>query len=812
MRSDPVGRRQTGVKDQPSPFRASSFPTHAPSPQPPPVSHPPSSPRPTPLPTPTQSLVLSPMEGWLPLLLTAIALYCIVFGIISANWVSSDVALLTTSAIGLLLGLAVAKIPYFPQALLHMTACVIGYCIAYWFTSVITFHASPGALFFDIERAFTGQIGFESVQDSAMVFSFYLAFLCFFLGYFGCWLVYRAHLPWLVALVYCAIMLMNLNYVDASQHNVVLLLIIMLGAILLLVARMTIIAQITQWKQEGLYTDRAWIQSITGRCMQIACIFTLAALLCSWLLPMQTQPASGKLLWNQLNNEWATIFDVHSSQTNHGQEQAVNDIFAKNLKITNTVTLPGGDLLTYTSSDHQSHYLEGFTYNLYDGHSWTSSANTFKTTVQPKKNLPSDPLDDSNETTVTTNVKMLQTLNEEQNYIFAPSQPLSFSVPVLVTRDHIDGATSAWIDQQGSLTTNASYQVTSTSPALDPDSLSAIPLPAENINPWSSDSYYSQSGSLYLTLPKDLSPQVARTTSDWTSGATSAYQALQQLADHLSNTAQFKYSLDNPPLPKNEDVVDVLLQTKSGYCTYYATTMAVMGRQLGIPTRVVNGFSSGHATPTTQGWTVSGTDAHAWVQAYIPGYGWLNFDPTPGFSLSNSHQTQTKIPAATPKPQPTKTVAHPTPPKSTPKHSASNNTSATASNFLLFGSLAMVLLLCTIALFVAYTRKRRNQLQALPIDPASFFLRLCRTAARFGLGPRSWQTPYEYSAMLGQQMPAYTGFFWRVAHLFVRNRWGTVTVQRTIKEQEAQALGQQWPHLYRALLISTMQRWLRRKP
>ncbi len=804
MRSGPVGRRQVGVKDQPLPFHSPSFQTYAPSPQPTP------SPRLTPVP-PARRAPLAPMEGWLPLLLTAIALYCIVFGIISANWVSSDAALLTTSALGLLLGLAVAKIPYLPQALLHISACVIGYLIAYWFTSVITFHSSPNALFLDIERAFTGQIGFESVQDSAMVFSFYLAFLCFFLGYFGCWLVYRAHLPWLVALVYCAIMLMNLNYVDGSQHNVVLLLIIMLGAILLLIARMTIIVQIAQWKQEGLYTDHAWIQKITGRCMQIACILTLAALLCSWLLPVQNQPTSGKVLWSDLNNDWSNLFNVHATQTSHGQEQTINDIFAKSLKITNTVTLPAGDVLTYTSSDHQPHYLEGFTYNFYDGHTWTSSANTIKTIVQAKKNLPVDPINAPDQTTITTNVKMLQTLNEEQNYIFGPSQPVRFSVPTLVTRDNTQGATSAWIEQQGSLTTNVSYQVTSALPSLDPNALSAIPLPAENKDLWSADPYYTQSSSLYLALPKDLSPQVTHTTAAWTNDSTSAYQALQQIVAHLSDTTHFKYSLDNPALPKNKDVVDVLLQTKSGYCTYYATAMAVMGRQLGIPTRVVNGFSSGHFVPTSQGWTISGTDAHSWVQAYIPAYGWLNFDPTPGFSLNNQSQTQPKTPTATPKSQPTKTT-HPTLPKSTPKHAHTNNTSSAASGrILLFSLLALLLFLCIIAILLVYTTKRRQQTLSVPMHPASFFLRLCRLSARFGLGPRSWQTPYEYSAMLSQQMPSHASFFWCVAHLFVRDRWDSVSAPPMLKEQEVQALSQQWPRLRRALFISTLQRWLPRK-
>ena len=65
-----------------------------------------------------------------------------------------------------------------------------------------------------------------------MVFLFYLTFLSFFLAYFGVWLIYRARLPWLVALIYCAIMLVNLNYI---KQDLSYLVIIMLAALSLLI-------------------------------------------------------------------------------------------------------------------------------------------------------------------------------------------------------------------------------------------------------------------------------------------------------------------------------------------------------------------------------------------------------------------------------------------------------------------------------------------------------------------------------------------------------------------------------------------------
>ena len=77
-----------------------------------------------------------------------------------------------------------------------------------------------------------------------------------------------------------------------------------------------------------------------------------------------------------------------------------------------------------------------------------------------------------------------------------------------------------------------------------------------------------------------------------------------------------------PPL------VDFLVRTKLGYCQHFAGAMALMLRYLGIPARVAVGFTSGSWKDGV--WTVTDHDAHAWVEAWFAGYGWLAFDPTPG--------------------------------------------------------------------------------------------------------------------------------------------------------------------------------------
>jgi transglutaminase superfamily protein/transglutaminase TgpA-like protein len=88
---------------------------------------------------------------------------------------------------------------------------------------------------------------------------------------------------------------------------------------------------------------------------------------------------------------------------------------------------------------------------------------------------------------------------------------------------------------------------------------------------------------------------------------------------------------ETPPQPAGMPaLVAFVTQTRSGYCQHFAGAMALMLRYLGIPARVAAGFTSGSYDRKAGEWTVTDHDAHTWVEAWFPRYGWLPFDPTPG--------------------------------------------------------------------------------------------------------------------------------------------------------------------------------------
>jgi transglutaminase-like putative cysteine protease len=92
----------------------------------------------------------------------------------------------------------------------------------------------------------------------------------------------------------------------------------------------------------------------------------------------------------------------------------------------------------------------------------------------------------------------------------------------------------------------------------------------------------------------------------------------------------FRYDETPPPIGNVAPLVAFVMDTRRGYCQHFAGAMALMLRYLGIPARVAAGFTSGEYDRGSHEWTVTDHDAHTWVEAWFPHYGWLPFDPTPG--------------------------------------------------------------------------------------------------------------------------------------------------------------------------------------
>jgi transglutaminase-like putative cysteine protease len=145
----------------------------------------------------------------------------------------------------------------------------------------------------------------------------------------------------------------------------------------------------------------------------------------------------------------------------------------------------------------------------------------------------------------------------------------------------------------------------------------------------------------YTELPHSY-PQAHALAQSVTAGATTTYAQVEALIAWIG--ANTRYSTDIPPLPAGADTVnEFLFGDRVGFCEQISTSLAVMLRSLGIPAREVVGYVPGPYNPITDLYEVQADDAHAWVQVWIPGYGWQSFDPTAVVPLANPRPGATAL-------------------------------------------------------------------------------------------------------------------------------------------------------------------------
>ena len=129
-----------------------------------------------------------------------------------------------------------------------------------------------------------------------------------------------------------------------------------------------------------------------------------------------------------------------------------------------------------------------------------------------------------------------------------------------------------------------------------------------------------------LQLPS-LDTRIPRLAEKITAGLSNNYDRAAAIEFYLRNN--FGYTLELLRVMPRDPLANFLFERKRGHCEYFASSMAVLLRSLRIPARVVNGFRGGEFNDLTSQYVVRARSAHAWVEVYFPGYGWIDFDPTP---------------------------------------------------------------------------------------------------------------------------------------------------------------------------------------
>jgi transglutaminase-like putative cysteine protease len=272
-----------------------------------------------------------------------------------------------------------------------------------------------------------------------------------------------------------------------------------------------------------------------------------------------------------------------------------------------TAAEPGG----FFEPPGQQHYWRGAIYENYNGRGWDMAP--LGEAAPPPSGYPPE---DSSRYPLRQEFEILEPGDER---LFAASQPVLASEGLLLRTPIEDDLTTLL---QG---VEREYSVVSLVPRVTQDRLIAAGA-----------DYPAAIRSSYLQLPPEV-PQRVRTLADRISaGGDSVFEQAARIQEYLRRN--YDYEIDVPPPPPGRDVVDYFLfDSPGGFCSYYASAMVVLLRLEGVPARVVTGFATGAWEPGQGRYRVAASDAHAWVEVYFPGYGWIEFEPTPSRSPFQYH-------------------------------------------------------------------------------------------------------------------------------------------------------------------------------
>ncbi|MCP5120151.1 MAG: transglutaminase domain-containing protein, partial [bacterium] len=138
-----------------------------------------------------------------------------------------------------------------------------------------------------------------------------------------------------------------------------------------------------------------------------------------------------------------------------------------------------------------------------------------------------------------------------------------------------------------------------------------------------------------LEVPEETDPRLRELAAKLAEGTSSPEELVQRTVEHVGSTC--RYSLDVGKFESDQPVAEFLFEKKRGYCQYFASAAALLLRLQGVPTRYIGGFNVTGSNRRGGHYVIRESDAHAWIEVYIPGKGWVEADPTPSAEYEALH-------------------------------------------------------------------------------------------------------------------------------------------------------------------------------
>lgn len=579
---------------------------------------------------------LRPREGWLSLFLLSGIITSLIMGVLEADWVPEAAVVIPAAALGLLMGLLLAKrpVPAWAAAILlllyGMAIITIDLAdllpplalVSRGWAATSQFWRQNTALFLDRIGGWLRVLSSGGRSQETLPFAFGLAFLAWSLSAYSSWSIFRLRRPLLGLTAAGVAFAVNSYYGQVEIYWSAFF--AALTALLAALIHFTNLEE--RWRAEQIdFSEQIRMDLILFAAAVAAMLLGLALLLpafpVSKLSRVITQSPPIRLAEEKLEQLFAGVRQPLRRGSSPGPDQpGGRGILPRDYLIGDPPQLYQTVMMTAAAavldenensrpqdiSRIQEAHWRGPSYDQYTGRGWALS-DEGQLTHNAGEELPLPAW--SEQILITQTISWV---HQPRSIRYTLGLPRRFEQPVTsYWRGREDLSRVSGADQDYTLIS----QVSRAAPAsLRLSQLSDIPAAAI---------------ARYTALPFSVPIRVRQLAQEIAGSISSPYDQALALEQFLR---QYPYTLNVTLPPDDVDLVDFFLfEQQSGYCDYYASAMVVMARALGLPARIGVGFLA--QPPDENGrQVIYQINSHSWAEIYFAGYGWIEFEPTPAFA------------------------------------------------------------------------------------------------------------------------------------------------------------------------------------
>jgi transglutaminase-like putative cysteine protease len=470
----------------------------------------------------------------------------------------------------------------------------------------------------------------NGINQDELIFTLLVALLFWFLAYNVTWHIFHVDRAWRAILPPAMIILLNaIFYSGANIFEPYLFAFMFLT--LLVLARSALEQREWEWFNAGVRVPkrtRGQFLMVGGAMAAILVMLTSIAP----VDPLQEQAEAFQEFMqsdplSEISEVWNRLFAPLNTDGPVSSDYYGGD----SLQLSGAVQL--GDQVIFTvnaPSDNRRYYWRGRVFDTYEYGKWDSAATTRLIVGTAPLLLRLEP--DSARTSITAlftvgarSMRLVHALPQVSRVELATNAYISYTNPLDTDNSpmNVSAVRPYRVLQRGDVYAATSQISTATADQLRTAN-AAYPE-------------WIRTHPQYLrTSSGVISQRVVQLTRDIVNeaGAVNAYDKAKAIERWLRQNITYNQTIPAPPVGL-DPIEWFLFDLKQGYCNYYATSMVVMLRSQGIPARMAAGFAQGEYSAATGQYIVREADAHTWVEAYFPGYGWIEFEPTSAQSELN---------------------------------------------------------------------------------------------------------------------------------------------------------------------------------